>query len=68
MPYSSLEHVDITDRLEKIAKDIYKNDALRGMSLSAMFNEARDEIIRLREELAKEMGKTHLATLRSKRY
>ncbi len=60
--------VDIIERIEAFAEETEKRDRLYGMSTARMFHEAKEEIIRLREELKREMCKTHLATLRSRRY
>ena len=60
MAYNS--YVDITERLETAAAEVYGRDKLYGMSTAALYREAMDEILRLRGELMVEMRNNRLAS------
>lgn len=58
---------DIIERLEDAAGTWLDRSALFGMSSAALLREAGEEIKRLRNELAKEIYKTHLITASKKK-
>ena len=56
---------DITERLDIAADEVRNRDALYGMSSSAILQEAKEEILRLREELVQEMRDTAILLRRA---
>jgi len=58
--------VDITERLEAMAREVFERDRLHGMSTASMLNDAKIEIERLRSELKKEMFGSHVVKMRSR--
>ena len=56
---------DITERLDIAADEVRNRDALYGMSSSAILQEAKEEILRLREELVQEMRNTAILLRRA---
>ena len=59
---------DITERLDIAADEVRNRDALYGMSSSAILQEAKEEILRLREELVQEMRNTAILLRRAAKY